>query len=188
MTDAPHRILGDWDVPLSRVSEAGTSFDRTASEAECAALAASLSVDGVANLRFQGSLEPAPHRPRDIELNGRLTAAIGQTCSVSLEPMTTHIDEALQVRITDELPETAQSSEDDELPVLEQEEVDVFESGRVPVGRIVYETLASLIDPYPRKDDADEPREWSTDGNGETTSDHPFAALSRLKPSAGDDS
>lgn len=188
MTADAHRILRDWDVPLGRVSETGTALDRSASGAELAALAEELSVDTLDSLRFVGALAPAPHRPGDVELRGRLTAEVGQTCSVTLEPMTTRIDEAVLVRFTAHMPTAEDSSEDDELPILEQEDVDVFENGRLPVGRIVYETLASAIDPYPRKAD-EETGAWTAGGDpGDAAADHPFAALSRLKkaPSSED--
>lgn len=188
MTEDPRRILSNWDVPLSRIAESGTKVDQQASDEACEALAAELSVDALQSLRFEGLLVPARHRPGDVELRGRLTATVDQTCSVSLEPMTTLIDEPVEVRITAQMPETAESSEDEELPVLEQEDIDVFENGRVPLGRIAYETLASLIDPYPRKAD-EEAGAWTTgEGADETASGHPFAALSRLKsPPAEDD-
>ena len=63
---------------------------------------------------------------------------------------------------------------------LGNDDVEPLEHGRVPVGRIVFETLSAALDPYPRKEGAE--FEWrdKKDG-GQDQAPRPFDILSRLK-------
>ena len=54
-----------------------------------------------------------------------------------------------------------------------------LERGLIPVGRIVFETLASSLDPYPRREGA--AFNWQDPQSAGDKKANPFAALSKLK-------
>lgn len=116
-----------------------------------------------------------------VHVAGRLTARIGQTCVVTLDPIENDIDEEIDLifapeeqisPLTDELGETAVSGEG-ELP----EPPEPIVNGVIDLGRLATDVLCLSIDPYPRKPGAVfEPRLAAADPE-----DHPFAALKTLK-------
>ena len=66
-------------------------FSLAPDAAFCAALAEELDIRGVRKLRFDGELRPSGDS--DLELNARLGVTVVQDCVVTLEPVTTRIDE-----------------------------------------------------------------------------------------------
>ncbi|MBB5220826.1 uncharacterized metal-binding protein YceD (DUF177 family) [Amaricoccus macauensis] len=146
------------------------AFDISPQPAEAVALAELLGARAVRKLRFSGRLTPVGKGGWD--LDAELGATVVQTCVVSLEPVTTRVDERVHRAF---LPETASSAE---IVVSPDEDDEVEPLGdRIDLGRIAIEALALALPAYPRKagatleagddDDADRPR--------------PFAALAALR-------
>jgi hypothetical protein len=114
-----------------------------------------------------------------LQVIGEVTALVGQTCVVSLEPMETNVTEAVDLRFTAE-GERSSSVVAIELSAAGDapDPPEPLENGAVDLGRIAVEFLVLGIDPYPRKPDvsfeppATEPEEAAA---------HPFAALQALK-------
>ena len=62
---------------------------------------------------------------------------------------------------------------------IDEPDVEPIVNGVVDLGRIVYEELASRLDPYPRLEGVSLDR---TDAGAPVAADHPFARLAGLKP------
>src|ERR1700738_4918487 len=83
-----------WHVPLSvsDVPEAGLHVDLTPDEREREPVAARA---GLASLpRLEASFDVTRHGRSGLHLVGRVSATVGQTCVVTLDPMETEGDEA----------------------------------------------------------------------------------------------
>ena len=115
-------------------------------------------------------------------VTGRLTADVTQTCVVSLEPLPTTVDVPVEVefwprRLLDELQVRAAESDPDPLfgwpePIAE---------GKIDLGPFLYESFATALDPYPKREGAH--FEWADEAPKEVgeTLTSPFAALEQLK-------
>lgn len=183
--DHPHAPLKAWNIPVSRVSDGALEFERHATADQCSALATTLKLQGLRDLRLDGKLAPNPTHPGDFDVRAILTAQINQICSVTLEPMTTALHETLDCRLSRKPPAAATSSEDAELSVLDMEDIEPLENGLAPLARLAYETLVAGIEPFPRKTNSTDGDDgvWTTgqlSGQPEH-SDKPFAALAKLK-------
>src|SRR5260370_39307824 len=86
-----------WQVPLSvsDVPEAGLHIDLTPDEREREAVAAAA---GLASLpRLEASFEVTGHGRSGLHIVGRVSATVGQTCVVTLDPMENEVDEAVDL-------------------------------------------------------------------------------------------
>lgn len=168
--------FADWRHRLNEIPAAGLRVSRDATEAERAQLAAQLPLESCEALSVEYRIKPAG-RDR-YALTGRVTAELAQSCVVSLDPVPARLDEPIDCKFVTAalIPE----SQDEEQEVLGIEDLEPIENGFIDVGRIVFEVVASGLDPYPRRDDA----QWQPPGN-EAESDEggagPFAALADLK-------
>jgi uncharacterized metal-binding protein YceD (DUF177 family) len=118
-----------------------------------------------------------------LALQGTLAAAVTQTCVVSLEPVESTLDVPVEIEfwsvpMIDDLaasPDEAASHGTLDWP-------EPIESGKIDLGPVIYETLATALDPYPKREGAS--FEWSEAGGTGTEleqGESPFAALKRLK-------
>jgi uncharacterized metal-binding protein YceD (DUF177 family) len=132
---------------IVRLSDPGqrqaTRFDLVPETAERAAIAESLAIRGVKKLRFEGWLRPEGRQ--DWHLQGQLGATVVQESVVSLEPVTTRIDEPVERRylahFVEPEPGESEMPEDDTVEELPQS-LDLVE--------VVLEALALALPPYPR--------------------------------------
>ncbi|MEL7047566.1 MAG: hypothetical protein AAFO75_01155 [Pseudomonadota bacterium] len=170
----------DWAIPVAQASSKKIDETRVATPDECQRLINLLPVEDLSDVTVSFQLAPAPGTTGDILLTGTVGADLFQTCSVTLEPMSSRLNEPLRCRFTAaSAPDTPPSSESDELSILDIEDVETFENEAIPLGRIVVETLLAGINPYPRK--TDETGEWKAGWAVDGGSDSPFAALQQLK-------
>jgi hypothetical protein len=161
-----------WHVPvrLDDVPETGLHFDLVADENVRAGLAALAGVRGVP--RLEAAIDVARHG-NGLRAIGRVTATVGQTCVVTLEPMESQVDEFIDVVFAPasegEFAEQNAALEADEPP-------EDLSDGTADIGALAAEFLLLGIDPYPRKPGAEfsPPREDSATAT-------PFAALIKLK-------
>ena len=173
-------------VTVAQIPETGLHRDIEASPAVCAALAEIAGLREISSARaaFDLSLRS---RGR-VHVTGHLSARVGQTCVVTLEPIENQIDEEIDLifapeeqisPVIDDLGENAGG----ELP----EPPEPIVNGVIDLGRLATDVLFLAIDPYPRKPGAVfEPHVTAADPQ-----DHPFAALKALKggpqmPKSGD--
>jgi hypothetical protein len=99
---------------------------------------------------------------------------VTQTCVVTLEEIERRYEAPLGVEFWPA--DMLTDAEDADVDPLGADR-EPIEDGRLDVGRIVYEELASVIDPFPRRDDA--AFDWEDKEGAART--HPFAQLARLK-------
>jgi uncharacterized metal-binding protein YceD (DUF177 family) len=156
----------------------GFDFDIAPTGAEAAALARLLGANAVRKLRFVGRLEPAGRG--GWRLDGRLGATVVQPCVVTLEPVTTRIDQP--VRRT-WLPDAGRPAAE---VVVEADADDEPEplGERIDLGLVATEALALAMPAYPRKPGAalGPPAEEADDGRP-----RPFAALEALRGKLDDE-
>ena len=147
MTPAPAER--PWSAPLavSEVPETGRHIDLVADEGTHAAVA---KLAGLADLpRLAASFDVAPHGRGGLHVVGRVSATVGQTCVVTLEPIENDIDEAIDLVFApaSALPPALAGGEV-EVPVEDAPEPLV--GGQIDLGAIAIEFLIVAIDPYPR--------------------------------------
>jgi hypothetical protein len=115
-------------------------------------------------------------------LRGRLTAAVTQTCGVSFEPVEASLDVPVEaefwpVSLIDQL---EQSAEDPGVPgQLDWPEPIV--DGKIDLGPLLYETVATSLDPYPKRDGISFDWSQGVPEQGRAGGSGPFAALAELK-------
>jgi uncharacterized metal-binding protein YceD (DUF177 family) len=118
-----------------------------------------------------------------LALQGTIAAAVTQTCVVSLEPVESTLEvpvgvEFWPVPMIDDLaasPDEAASHGTLDWP-------EPIEGGKIDLGPVIYETLATALDPYPKREGVS--FEWSeAAGSGAEIkqAESPFAALKQLK-------
>lgn len=122
------------------------------------------------------------HSGEAIRAEGRLLAALEQSCVITGEPVSAHVDEPFALQFLREQP--ADPNQEIELG---EEDCDTifYEGGAIDLGSAIADTLALCLDPYPRSAGADAALKES----GILTEEQagPFAALAALKRSAGDE-
>jgi hypothetical protein len=165
-------------VATADIPQAGRRFELDADEKTRAAVAALTGVRAVA--RLQAQFEVRRHGADGLHVTGTVSAIVGQTCVVSLEPIESEIEEHVDLlfvprAVSQEVSGDAASvagSEDGPEPLLD---------GRIDLGVIATEFLVLGIDPHPRKPGVIfEPPAIEDD-----PAEHPFAALAALKKGEG---
>ena len=134
-------------------------------------LGAALDLLDLPDLRVRGRVWPSAD---GVFVEFGLVARVVQRCVVTLDPVTSDIDEQVRLHYTPRAAlhqdtETIEFTEDDDLP-------EPLVDGRVDLGAAVCEHLALALDPWPRRPDAEMPAAATSD---ETP--NPFAVLERLK-------
>lgn len=166
-----------WSVPLalSDVPESGRHFDLVANEQARSAVAKHA---GLAALpRLEASFDVTLHGRGGLHVVGRVSATVGQTCVITLEPLENEIDESIDLVFT---PTAAPLIEGAEIEVPAEDVPEVLVGGVIDLGAIATEFLILGLDPYPRKPDAI----FQASAVGDDAA-HPFAALAVLKKGQG---
>jgi uncharacterized metal-binding protein YceD (DUF177 family) len=162
-----------------------TAFLIEADAGERARLAAELGLSALRKLRLEGELRP--RGKRDWDLAGRLGATVVQPCVVTLEPVTTRIEEAVARSFVADHPAPPPGAE------VEMPEDDTVEPlpDTLDLGRVMAEALTLAIPLYPRSDGAGFDAAVFTEPGQTAMSDEaakPFAGLARLRDRLDDDS
>jgi len=163
-------------VPLRQIPDSGLHRDIEADEPARQAMAEVAGLREVAYARASFDLR---HKSGgQVQVTGRVQARIGQTCVVSLDPIESEIDEAIDLVFAPAAQSAPLADEDSnrlEDEIGEQPEPIV--DGVIDLGRLATDVLFLAIDPYPRKAGAVfEPQVAASDPE-----DHPFAALKALR-------
>ncbi len=146
-------------------------------QAERQSIATLLDLAGLDRLsfvfRFQGRGEGR------FVLHGKLLAAVTQTCVVSLDSVESALEIPVELefwpaRLVETFDETAGETADHELRDWPEPIVD----GKIDLGPIIYQTLATGLDPYPKRECVS--FAWPEDGSPPVPKG-PFAALEQLK-------
>ena len=123
----------------------GERLDLTADEAERGAIAQRLALPSLSRLEAHVVLT---RTGEIIRADGRLAAALEQSCVVTNEPVPAMIDEPFSLTFT---PEPAAGRADEEIELGSADCDTVFYDGaRIDLGGALADTLALALDPYPR--------------------------------------
>jgi uncharacterized metal-binding protein YceD (DUF177 family) len=166
-----------WSHPLAvdDVPEAGGHYELEA-DAQTRE-----NVAKVAQLRDLSSFQAVfdvVRRGAGVRVSGQVTARVGQTCVVTLEPIENDVAEPVDVSYAPAItPDEGHGSHE---PKKGAEPPEPLLDGIVDLGAIATEFLILGLDPYPRKDGVEFPKPELTDD-----ATHPFAALEALKKSSG---
>lgn len=167
-------------VAVAQIPDAGFHQELTANTAQLIELAALAGVRDIKNAH--ASLDVTPVAGDRVHVTGRVTAVVGQTCVVTLDPIDNVVDEAVDVTFAppSQIPVTAkvvtkEEGEGADIPDLPEPIL----NGTIDLGRLAAELLVLGIDPYPRARGAVfEPPIETVDPE-----EHPFAILKVLKAS-----
>lgn len=152
-------------------------FDISPTASEATALARLLGAQAVRKLRFAGRLTPLA--AGGWRLEAELGATVVQTCVVTLEPVSTRIDQPVRRSF---LPQAAVQAAELVLDPDEDDEVEPL-GERIDLGLIATEALALALPAYPRKAGVAFGGPASV-GHADDTDDptrKPFAALAALR-------
>jgi uncharacterized metal-binding protein YceD (DUF177 family) len=162
----------DWWHETRSIPEAGLDVKREATPELREVLAEALGIDACTRLVARYTVKP--FEPGRFELHGNAEMDATQKCVVTLAPLERTYRVRLDVAYWP--PEMLGNGPGADIESL-TDDPEPIEDGRLDVGRVVYEELASTIDPYPRSDDAT--FEWKEEQV--PARDNPFAALEKLK-------
>ncbi|WP_342748693.1 DUF177 domain-containing protein [Litoreibacter ponti] len=163
LADLPSRV----PTPISHIPNADA----------LAALAEALDISAVRKLRLEGVLKPMGKT--DWRLEARLGATVVQPCVVTLEPVTTRIEEPLERNyLADYEPPTEAE--------LEMDGDDISEAlpATLDLSEVAAEALALALPPFPRAEGAElGQRDFAPPGAEPLDDDavKPFAGLAELK-------
>jgi uncharacterized metal-binding protein YceD (DUF177 family) len=164
-----------WDHLLDDIPATGLTVERTADAEERQRLAAALDLVAVKGLTARYQISPL-----DLgryQLSGEFKAQIEQTCVVTLEPVVAEIADSYAATYW---PEAAMPAPPTGQVALDAEpEPEAIVGDKIDAGRIVFESLAAAIDPYPRLPGAEFEGPLSASAGGKPES--PFAVLASLK-------
>ncbi|MEO9823977.1 MAG: DUF177 domain-containing protein [Paracoccaceae bacterium] len=159
-------------------------FEMAPDAAARATLAEEMGILGVKKLTFKGEI--GPDGRKDLTLAGHLGATVVQSCVVTLEPVSTRIDEEVSRRYIAgfEMPEDSEAEmpEDETLEALPVE---------IDLAAVMAEALALNLPAWPRAKGVEPVDIAVTEPGKRAMTDEdakPFAALQALKDKLGGDS
>jgi uncharacterized metal-binding protein YceD (DUF177 family) len=165
-----------WSVPtaVADIPETGRQLALVADQATREAVAKAV---GVAALpRLEATFELTRQGHDGLRVVGRMLASVSQNCVVTLEPVESEIDEAIDLVFTPQVDVTAEQAGVPIHAIDAEDPPEALRDGVVDLGGLITEFLILGIDPYPRKPGAVFDVPPSGDPAG-----HPFAALAALK-------
>ncbi len=149
----------------------------TATPSECRAIAKILDLITLERLALTYRLRP--EGGGRVGLTGSLAARMTQTCVVSLEPVEAHLEVPVEVEFWPLASIAALEREaTDKDHALRDWPEPIFD-GKIDLGPVIYETLATALEPYPKREGAQ--LEWQAAPESKREPEGPFAALARLK-------
>jgi len=154
----------------------GERLDLIADDGERRAVADRLGLGGLDRLEAHAVLSRSG---AVVRAEGRIVAALEQSCVVTGEPVAAHIDEAFALMF---VPEPRDSAPDAEIE-LGAEDCDIvfYDGAAIDLGGAIADTLALSLDPYPRSAGAEAALREAGVLNEEQAG--PFAALAKLRKS-----
>jgi len=151
----------------------GDRLDLSADDAERSAITKRLGLLALGRLDAHVVLARTGDRVR---ADGRLVAALDQSCVVTGEPVAARIDEPFSIMF---VPEPPVSAPDEEFELGEGDcDVVFHDGGMIDLGTSIADTLALSVDPYPRSAGSAERLKEAGVISEEQAS--PFAVLAKL--------
>ena len=173
LVDLPTQLIRLSDLSNKRNTDFAVEPDAVQSKA----IADALSIIAVKKLRFTGAFTPLGRT--DWELTGKLGATVQQACVITLEPVTTRIDEPVVRRYIPNFEET----DEEEIEMTADENTESLPT-TLDVAAVMIEALSLALPPFPRKDGAALGEAVFADKNVAPMTDEdakPFAGLGALR-------
>lgn len=176
-TQSPTPDPWPWSVTVDQIPETGLQVAFEATEGQRATLATVAGLRSIA--RAAAAFDLSRASGGKVHLTGRVTARVGQTCVVTLDPIENDIDEPVDLMFAPEadIPRMATMVDD----TAESEDIpdspEPIINGVIDLGRVATDVLFLGIDPYPRKRNA----VFEQPAIAVDPEDHPFAALKALQ-------
>lgn len=171
-----------WRVPVTvaHIPDTGLHRELEASAAERQAMADLAGVRDIVSA--QAAFDVVPKSGGRVHVTGHVRARVGQTCVVTLDPIESEIDEAVDLIFAPEaevrrLADLIEEGQDGEEPPEVADPPEAIVNGLIDLGRIATDALFLAIDPYPRKPGVIFEAEVTT----LDPEDHPFAVLKALQ-------
>lgn len=166
-------------VEVEDLGEDEEVFEIDADAGERAALARRFDLLDLARLGASVRVRRAPGEA--VRMRAEFWADVTQSCVVSLDPVSSHLEETFTVIYAPEAPpapgaEVLLPAEDEEMP-------EPLVGGVVDIGEAVAQQLGLALDPYPRRPGARFQSHFGPD-EPETEAEGPFAALAALRKKA----
>ena len=151
----------------------GERLDLSADDIERAATAKRLGLASIDRIEAHVMLT----RTGDtVRAEGRLVAALDQSCVITGDPVAAHVDEPFAILFLPEPP----ANLDEEIELGESDcDVVFFDGASIDLGTTIADTLALSLDPYPRSAGAEAALKEAGVLTEEQAS--PFAVLAKLK-------
>jgi uncharacterized metal-binding protein YceD (DUF177 family) len=130
-------------ITVATIRPSGETLTLTPTEAESAALARRLGVEGVKGLAAEVTLRPRGKGV--VSARGRVRATLDRLCVVSLAPLEEAIDERFTVLFRPEEAGEAEVALD-----AEAEDEEPYAGPAIDLGEMVAQTLALALNPWPR--------------------------------------
>ena len=180
MNKATTDKVDPWRAPVMVAQIPDTGLHRDI-EADALARKAMAELAGLREvLSARASLDVTPKSNGRFQVVGHVSARIGQTCVVTLDPIENGIDEPIDLIFAppEQIPQLADlvddaAESDAEIP----DPPEPIENGTIDLGRLATDALFLGLDPYPRRPDA----VFEPPIVAEDPDDHPFAALKALR-------
>ncbi len=179
---ADKNIPWSFPVAVAQLPEGGSHqvLETTPGQRELIAVAAGLR--GVSEAKASFDLAHSPGG--QVHVTGRVQARVEQTCVVTLDPVESDVDEAVDIMFAppSQIPVSAkfvQKEEGENFEVPDAPEPIV--NGFIDLGQLATEFLVLGLDPYPRKSGV----EFVPPTVPVDPEEHPFAALKALKDAPG---
>lgn len=168
-----------WQVPVAveDVAETGAHFDLAADAQVRAAVARTAGLRDLPRLEANFDVT---RRGAGLRVAGRVSATVGQLCVVTLEPLVTEVEEAIDLLF---VPQPTAEREDGEVGTRGEsaDETEPLIGGLVDLGALAIEFLILGLDPYPRK-----PGVVFQPPPAAKPDETPFAALASLRKGPDD--
>jgi hypothetical protein len=142
------RVPGPWSAPLriEDVPETGRHVVLVADEPTRRALA---SVAGLRELsRVEATFDVVRSGHDGLHVTGLVSATVGQTCVVTLEPIESDVTEAMDLVFK---PPHVTVAGEEASAKLDTDDIEPLIDGTIDLGALATEFLVLGIDPYPRK-------------------------------------
>lgn len=170
------------EINLDSVGDEPRQLDLEANQEQKAALARRfglVSIDSFGAHLTLTWLKPG----RILSVNGRISAAVTQSCVVSLNPVPATVTEEVEIVFARNSADTGD--------IIDPNEVEPLEGETLDLGEVVSEELSLALDPYPRHPDIDPAALKLGPGASLVTEEeasaapkkaNPFGILAELKP------
>jgi uncharacterized metal-binding protein YceD (DUF177 family) len=158
----------------------GASGEVAATHAELGVTAEMLDLVALDELRLAYRFDD--HGAGRLRLTGTLHAKVTQTCVISLDPVEARIELPVEVEFWPErqIPQPDRSAAEPGTSGL-GDWPEAIVDGRIDLGPVLYESLATALDPYPKREDASFAWSDGEEAKKKGAGSSPFAALAALK-------